>query len=422
MTTPRIAGRLLGTLLVGVCALTFGFATAAAAASPYRAPRPSSSALATPTSKADVKSVTITGPGLRKPLTFRQDKQNAQYTVILSEVTWMDGRTGDVIETTDVDLGPDYTVTLLTNGKATVTYDLFPQVHGGPRAHRQATSDSPEAWFFAPVDMASKLALLGVRIPVGSMTGASAFTQPAVPTTAPASHLSDLARQSRIALALAVLAAIVILFLLAYVARRSRDEDRRTAGPSALARLAAARARAGRVAAPRTTTPRTTAPRAPAPPARRSAAPHPPSTRAPKPTVATARGVGVARVPVATEPAIGRARIPGVPSPGTGTQRAARPGLDNTIPRSEAADAPIVVEAPVADEYGHEVGTSPVPDDPARPEPTLGELTRREAMTDRMSPAGPEAVTPEPRVDRMPSQRQSMDPVRSDRASADPID
>ena len=264
MTTPRTAGRLLCTMLVafGVVALSPSAATAAAVTAAgstgsgsatslagramYRAPSPSSSRTpsASSTPKTGIHSLTVTGPGLRRPLTFRQDHQTSQYNAMLAEVTWMDGRPGDFIDTSPTDLGPDYTVTLLTDGKPTATYDLFPDVPGGPRAHRQATDTMDEAWFFAPVDMANALASVGVKIPAGQTAATAGFTQPTIATVAPRAHLTTLLRESRTAVILAGIGAAAILFLLGFAARRSRVLDRRATTPPAIARLQSMKARA----------------------------------------------------------------------------------------------------------------------------------------------------------------------------------
>src|SRR5215470_16655965 len=146
-----------------------------------------------------------------------------------------------------LDLGPDYTITLFSNGRKTVVYDLYPLVPGGPRAHR-AVPNKPEEWFYGPVNMAASLELLGVTIPTATSTAGVVATPPPVVSSAPPESFAQILSQSKFALTVAGLAAVGVMVLLAFAARRSQRLDRRRTVPAAVARLetAAARAAAGR--------------------------------------------------------------------------------------------------------------------------------------------------------------------------------
>lgn len=234
-------------VLLGMIA-TSGFGAGAAAAAPSPTPSP-----AKPTSTV---AISISGPTLKHALTFRQDKQPVQYAQLLTEVSWMDGRSGDIIKAAPTNLGPHFVVTTTSGSKVTGKYDLYPEVSGGPRAHRQALGSAKEAWFYAPVDMASTLASIGVAMPTSAPT-AQLFVKPTVAATSLKHSLSTIARESVTALALAALGCVAILILLAFAARRSHSVDRRRTLPPAIGRLASVKAKAagGRGAVLRGATP-----------------------------------------------------------------------------------------------------------------------------------------------------------------------
>jgi hypothetical protein len=234
-------------VLLGMIA-TLGFGAGAAAAAP--SPTPS------PAKPASTATTSISGPTLKHALTFRQDKQPAQYAQLLTEVSWMDGRSGDIIRAAPTNLGPHFVVTTTVGSKVTGRYDLYPEVSGGPRAHRQGVGSVKEAWFYAPVDMASTLASIGVAMPTSAPT-AELFVKPTVAATSLKHSLSTIARESVTALALAALGCVAILILLAFAARRSHSVDRRHTLPPAIGRLASVKAKAatGRGAVLRGATP-----------------------------------------------------------------------------------------------------------------------------------------------------------------------
>jgi hypothetical protein len=187
--------------------------------------------------------LSISGPEMKRPITVEASKQPKLYNQILSQVSWMDGRAGDVMPTQNPDPGPGYTVTLLSNGQATATYDLFPKAPGGPRSHRDATASAPEAWFFAPITLGSVLTAAGVNLAAGPTIPGAAT--PAIVISQTTESLHQIMRTSGVALILATLVAAGVLILLVFAARTSRRLDRRRTLPAAMARLQAASAAAG---------------------------------------------------------------------------------------------------------------------------------------------------------------------------------
>lgn len=272
---PRSHPAALGVLLGLIAVLALGTRAQGAPASPPAKP-----------SNAGV--VSISGANLRHALTFRQSKQPAQYAQLLAEVSWMDDRAADIIPSRPPNLGPHYLVVAQNGSKTTGKYDLYPEVPGGPLAHRQALGSAPAAWFYAPIDMASALASLGVSMPTAAATD-TALAHPAVATTALKQSLTSIAKESVTALGLAALGCVAILILLGFAARRSHAVDRRRTMSPAMGRLAevSARAAQGRGAVRRGAALRGAAPGSrPAVPSSRSA---PPSQTAP-PDHATSSG------------------------------------------------------------------------------------------------------------------------------------
>jgi hypothetical protein len=277
-------------VLLGMIATT-GLAVQPAAAAP--SPSPS-----TPPGKPSSNTViSISGPTIKHTLTFRQDKQPAQYAQLLAEVSWMDGLSGDVIDSTATNFGPHFLVVRQSGSKVIGRYDLYPEVAGGPRAHRQALSGTKEAWFYAPVDMASTLAALGVAMPT-SVPSEQLFVKPTVAPTSLKHSLSAIARESVTALVLAALGCVAVLVLLAFAARRSHSVDRRRTLPPAIGRLASvtAKAAAGQGAVLRGATP-------PRRPGVSRTTPNAPQARSSGAVVrATASVARAARLPMASRP------------------------------------------------------------------------------------------------------------------------
>src|SRR6185369_9835137 len=196
----------------------------------------------TPTAAPVIRSISVTGPANPKPITFRADKQPDEYNALFNEVSWMDGTSPDIFSATPSNLGPHYVVTRFQGSKVVARYDLYPDVPGGPRAHRQAVGGATSAWFFAPIDMSATLAAVGVKLPSSVVTDGVFSNKPK--STPLMKSISGIFRQSVTALALTGLGCLAILILLGAAARRSRAVDRRRTLPPAMARLNTVKAKA----------------------------------------------------------------------------------------------------------------------------------------------------------------------------------
>ena len=180
--TPRAIGTITRTVVAVAAAAMFGalsFAVAAGAQAPAK-PSPK-------VTKPPVFTITITGPGVSPPIVIRSTEDPTLYAQVDAQVEWMKSAPGNVMPSTPVQLGPDYTVTMTRGTTKTAVYELFPLVVGGPRAHRVAIGSQRSAWFFAPVSMASGLEAAGVKFPKSSAPGRS--PPPLVATSVPLDQL-----------------------------------------------------------------------------------------------------------------------------------------------------------------------------------------------------------------------------------------
>lgn len=151
----RVRRRLVvaaGALLATACTLVLTGAAAAQAA-----PRP----------ELAPAGVDITGDRLDQPLQLRADTHPAQVNAVVDQVSWL-ARTGQQRGPQAQDLGPKYTIVLLTAGVPTKTYDLFPLAKGGPRIYRPAKqpdlSPTRAGWFFGRLNMSETLRSVGVPL------------------------------------------------------------------------------------------------------------------------------------------------------------------------------------------------------------------------------------------------------------------
>ena len=146
--------RLLVTVAAVVLALTVGTATAAQA---HRVPP----------KPAPPAGVDITGDGLTEPLRLRADTQPAYVLAVLDQVNWL-GRTGSRTGPAPANLGPKYTVVVLSGNVPKQTFDLYPLAKGGPRVYRPAKQPDRRktnaGWFLGRLTMSETLRTAGVPL------------------------------------------------------------------------------------------------------------------------------------------------------------------------------------------------------------------------------------------------------------------
>ena len=128
---------------------------------------PASAAPVAPASPVK-QSVTISSDGVAEPLTIRADDDPDLYAAVVDQVGWLRGA-GQTSSPAAGDLGPKYTIVVLTNDQPKQTYDLYPLAKGGPRAFRPAKqpdqSKVTPAWFFGRLSMSETLQAAGVPLP-----------------------------------------------------------------------------------------------------------------------------------------------------------------------------------------------------------------------------------------------------------------
>jgi hypothetical protein len=111
--------------------------------------------------------VDITGEGLSQPLQLRADTHPAEVNAVIDQVSWL-AKTGQQRGPEAQDLGPKYTVVVLTAGVAKKTYDLYPLAKGGPRIYRPAKqpdlSKTRAGWFLGRLNMSETLRFVGVPL------------------------------------------------------------------------------------------------------------------------------------------------------------------------------------------------------------------------------------------------------------------
>ncbi|MFI7573978.1 hypothetical protein [Micromonospora sp. NPDC049497] len=111
--------------------------------------------------------VDITGTGLEVPLRLRADTHPVHVAAVIDQVNFL-GRIGRATGPKAADLGPKYTVVVLSGDKPKQTYDLYPQALGGPRVYRPAKQ--PDArktsagWFLGRLSMSETLRTAGVPL------------------------------------------------------------------------------------------------------------------------------------------------------------------------------------------------------------------------------------------------------------------
>lgn len=170
-------------LLIGPMAAAFA-AVAAGVAPAHASPSPSPSPSAPP-----VQFVEITGEGLEAAIVLSSERHPRRQSAMRDEVQWLAAeKVFAPPPGPDIDLGPKYTLVLLTMGEPTDRFDLFPLAPGGPRVFRPAQQPGDrkvaEGWFYGRLSMPTSL--LGAGVPLGGVTPApggqgGGFTASAAP-------------------------------------------------------------------------------------------------------------------------------------------------------------------------------------------------------------------------------------------------
>lgn len=134
----------------------------ALAAPPKPSPSPS------PSPREPVHSVRITGDGLAAPIELNSVRDKQREAAVRSEVDWLATMPGTTTSLLFYQLGSKYTVVLLKDDKAYLTFDLYPNAQGGPRVYRPATQpdghEVAEGWFFGRLSMPASLYAAGVAL------------------------------------------------------------------------------------------------------------------------------------------------------------------------------------------------------------------------------------------------------------------
>lgn len=184
-------------------------------------------------------SLTIGGAGLNKPISVHAAKQQDLFNLLMRQVGWMAGQTGDPINPDPSKLGPKYTLTVYVNNAAAQLYELYPQAPGGPRAHRPAAQpkgSTHEAWFYASVAMPDALVAAGVPLPRPGASGAvqemiiedpGGFAPAQATSDAPSFGIGKTLHDQGRTLLLWLATPFVVLLLLFAAAQRSRGYARR---------------------------------------------------------------------------------------------------------------------------------------------------------------------------------------------------
>ena len=144
----RLTAVLAGGLMAGLMAL--------GSAAPVRAaPKP-------PPAGVD-----ITGQGLSEPLRLRVNTHGAHVAAVIDQVNFL-GRISQAKGPKAANLGPKYTVVVLSGDKAKQTYDLYPKALGGPRVYRPAkqpdSRKTTAGWFLGRLNMSETLRTAGVPL------------------------------------------------------------------------------------------------------------------------------------------------------------------------------------------------------------------------------------------------------------------
>jgi hypothetical protein len=143
----------VGAALVAALAVTLGIGPATASAGPKKPPAPTT--------------ITIVSSDLDGKIQVEQSSQGQLFSALLTEVSWLANATPQTTAPASKNLGPKYTVTVMSKGAALQTYDLYPKAGGGPRAHRPAKQPSgkvTDGWFYGRLTMPESLQAAGAPL------------------------------------------------------------------------------------------------------------------------------------------------------------------------------------------------------------------------------------------------------------------
>lgn len=177
--------------------------------------------------------VDIMGEGLAEPLRLRADRHPTEVMAVIDQVSFL-GRTGQATAPRKADLGPKYTVVVLSGETPKQTYDLYPKAVGGPRVYRPAKQ--PDArrttagWFFGRLNMSEALRSVGVPLErqLDTMTGGVGGGERVIPEDAlnPARDIDEALGKLQRLLLLNVAVVLTITFGLAGIALLIRRRTR----------------------------------------------------------------------------------------------------------------------------------------------------------------------------------------------------
>lgn len=155
--------------------------------------------LAAPASaKPPPAGVDITGVGIVEPLHLRPETHPSQLAAVIDQVDFL-GDTGQSSEPKQADLGPKYTVVVLSGDTPKQTYDLYPKATGGPRIYRPAeqpdSQQTTAGWFFGRLTMSETLRTAGVPLErqVDTVAGGAGGSERMIPEDAldPAGNIDE---------------------------------------------------------------------------------------------------------------------------------------------------------------------------------------------------------------------------------------
>lgn len=141
----------------------------------------------TPSAPAIILAVEISGDGMEHPVVLFSDRHPQRHNALRSELDWLAVK-GSTVAPPSGEIGPKFTATLFSAGKATDRFDLYPLAPGGPRVYRPAEQPEgrkgAEAWFYGRLSMPSTLLSAGVPLagvtpdPVTGQAGGAIATEP----------------------------------------------------------------------------------------------------------------------------------------------------------------------------------------------------------------------------------------------------
>ncbi|NLU79071.1 hypothetical protein HCA58_11925 [Micromonospora sp. HNM0581] len=176
--------------------------------------------------------VDITGHGLAEPLRLRADTQPAHVVAVMEQVNHK-GLVRQSSSPEKADLGPKYTVLVLSGDEPKQTYDLYPKAVGGPRVYRPAKQPDRKvtaAWYLGRVSMSETLRTAGVPLErtFEAVSGGVGGGERIIPEDAlnPAQDINEAFSDLRRLLLLNVAVVLMITFGLAGIALLIRRRTR----------------------------------------------------------------------------------------------------------------------------------------------------------------------------------------------------